>query len=321
LKSILVIQTAFIGDVVLATSLLEKLHLHFPHCKIDILLRKGNESLLAGHPFINEIIIWDKKKAKYKALVSCLKTIRSKKYDRVICLQRFLSGSILSLLSGAKEKVGFSKNPLSFLFTKTHPHDIGSGLHEVERNQRLIEDMTDNKVEKPKLYPGQNNFDAVSVYKTEKYLCIAPTSVWKTKEVPESKWLELISNLSEVIYLLGGPGDFDACEKIKTSATSSKVLNLAGKLSFLESAALMKDAQMNYVNDSAPQHFCSSVNAPVTTYYCSTTENFGFGPLSDNRTVIEVEQLDCKPCGLHGHKACPRGHFKCGKDLKMIPNE
>jgi heptosyltransferase-2 len=74
----------------------------------------------------------------------------------------------------------------------------------------------------------------------------------------------------------------------------------------------MKDAAMNYVNDSAPMHFASAVNAPVTAVYCSTIPSFGFGPLSDIKYIVEIkEPLDCRPCGLHGYKACPRGHFHC----------
>lgn len=58
---ILVIQTAFIGDVILATSLIESIHTKYPNAKIDFLLRKGNENLLQKHPFLNDVLIWDKK--------------------------------------------------------------------------------------------------------------------------------------------------------------------------------------------------------------------------------------------------------------------
>jgi heptosyltransferase-2 len=96
----------------------------------------------------------------------------------------------------------------------------------------------------------------------------------------------------------------------------TRITNLCGQLSFLESAALMRDARMNYVNDSAPLHFASAMNAPVTAVYCSTIPGFGFGPLSDQRFVVETrETLDCRPCGLHGFKACPLGHFNCAHTI------
>jgi heptosyltransferase-2 len=95
------------------------------------------------------------------------------------------------------------------------------------------------------------------------------------------------------------------------------VINLCGQLSFLESAALMKEAVMSYVNDSAPMHFASAVNAAVTAVYCSTLPSFGFGPLSDTSRIVEIDyNLYCRPCGLHGRKQCPEGHFKCAYDIK-----
>jgi heptosyltransferase-2 len=75
----------------------------------------------------------------------------------------------------------------------------------------------------------------------------------------------------------------------------------------------MRDAAMNFVNDSAPMHFASAMNAPTTAFFCSTIPEFGFGPLSEKARIVETEeQLECRPCGLHGKKSCPLGHFKCG---------
>jgi len=118
------------------------------------------------------------------------------------------------------------------------------------------------------------------------------------------------------VYLLGAPGDKTLCEEIKKISLFPFVINLAGQLNFLQSAALMEKAVMNYVNDSAPMHFASAVNAPVTAVYCSTVPAFGYGPLSDESHIVETgERLSCRPCGLHGYKACPKGHFKCANDI------
>jgi heptosyltransferase-2 len=115
--------------------------------------------------------------------------------------------------------------------------------------------------------------------------------------------------------LLGAPGDFEKCENIKVAIKNKEVINLCGKLNLRSSASLMASAAMNYVNDSAPLHLASSVNAPVRVFFCSTSPTFGFGPLSTDSEIIEVTNLECKPCGLHGHRVCPKGHFKCGKNL------
>jgi heptosyltransferase-2 len=75
---------------------------------------------------------------------------------------------------------------------------------------------------------------------------------------------------------------------------------------------------MNFVNDSAPMHFASAVNAPVTAIFCSTVPDFGFGPLSEDSAVVEVRSgLSCRPCGLHGYRECPEKHFKCAYEINM----
>lgn len=319
MQKILVIQTAFTGDVVLATALIEKLHQFFPDASIDFLLRKGNEGLLAGHPFLNEVLVWNKKEKKLKNLFLLLKKIRKKKYDKIINLQRFASTGILTAFSSAKEKIGFDKNPLSFLFTKKITHHYIKEMHEVERNNKLIEDFTDDSFTKPKLYPSIENEDNIKPYTQRPYVCMMPASVWFTKQYPKEKWIDLIDKFPEeyTVYLLGGKDDAPLCEEIKKNVKNNKVEILAGKLNFLSSAALMKGAKMNYTNDSAPLHFASATDAPVTAIFCSTVPAFGFYPISSNSFIVETdEKLSCRPCSLHGLKACPLGHFKCAYTIE-----
>lgn len=319
MNRILIIQTAFIGDVILATPVIEKLKQHYPNAKIDFVLRKGNEGLLSGHPHLNRVFIWKKKKNKFRNLLKIIRIIRTKDYDLVVNLQRFFASGILTVLSGAKQKVGFVKNPLSFLFDVKVVHKL-KGLHETSRNLALVHHLSDKKYLRPKLYPRELDYAAVSKYQDLPYLCIAPTSVWKTKELPQVKWVELIISLDDtwIIYLLGGPNDYAACEEIKTLTERKNVINLAGKLDLLASAALMEKAHMNYVNDSAPMHMASAMNAPCNAVYCSTIPSFGFGPLSlDSKVVQTKEDLSCRPCGVHGKSECPLGHFDCAHSIQI----
>ncbi|MEO7309561.1 MAG: glycosyltransferase family 9 protein [Chitinophagaceae bacterium] len=320
---ILIIQTAFLGDVVLATPVLEKLHRIFPDAAIDFLLRKGNESLLKDHPFIRETVIWEKKEGKWKNVFKLIRRFRKTRYDYVINLQRFATSGIITALAGGKMSIGFDKNPLSFLFTKRVPHHIAKRgelyVHEVGRNLACIASFTDDSAELPKLYPSVIDFEKTASYKKLPFITMAPASVWFTKQFPKEKWVELIKALGDrySIYLLGAPGDWELCQEIIDASGMRRAENLCGKLSLLQSAALMKDALMNYVNDSAPLHIASAMDAPVTVIYCSTIPEFGFGPSGTRGHVVEIEgSLYCRPCGLHGHKKCPEGHFKCGYEIK-----
>ncbi|MCW5898360.1 MAG: glycosyltransferase family 9 protein [Flavobacteriales bacterium] len=355
-KQFLVIQTAFLGDAVLVTALLEKLHARYPDAMIDLVVRKGNEGLFGArgakedqsgtearrahgpanavahtHPFLRHLFVWDKRQGKTRALFRLIGELRKTEYDHIINAQRFLSTGLMTMLARGKEKVGYDKNPLSFLFTRKVPHVIGDpsaalgvAPHEVDRLNALIEHLTDASRPLPRLYPGEQartEFQAhmgtwAHGHMALGHVCIAPASVWYTKQWPEHKWVELIKALpaDQQVVLIGAPGDVPLCERIAIAAGRGQTL--AGKLSLLATAALMERATMNYVNDSAPLHIASAMDAPVTAVFCSTVPAFGFGPLRENGRVVETaEKLDCRPCGLHGYKACPKGHFKCAEEI------
>jgi predicted negative regulator of RcsB-dependent stress response len=176
-QKFLVIQTAFIGDVVLATGLIEKLHAQFPDARIDFLVRKGNEALLEAHPYLHEVLVWDKKQNKLRNLWKMACRIRRTRYDKVINVQRFAATGLLTAFSGAHETIGFDKNPLSRFFTKPISHIVSYEMgtpydpsslqkqdtrHEVDRNQELIRDFTDTLPARPRLYPSAKDKDKVA---------------------------------------------------------------------------------------------------------------------------------------------------------------
>lgn len=328
MKKILVIQTAFIGDVILCTSLIASLKSSNPSFAIDVLVRKGNESLLQNNPAINNIHVWDKSKNKFNSILQTIKKIRKEEYDIIVNLQRFASSGIMTVLGGANETRGFTKNPLSFLFTKKYQHQIDptNPVHETNRNFSVVADLCNGIIQPPALYPSEADIKSIEQYKSTEYICLAPASIWFTKQLPIVKWIELIQSYhakfpTHSIYILGGKTDLELGNKLMEAVKCSKLFNLCSQLNFMQSAALMKNARMNYVNDSGPLHICSAMNAPVTAFFCSTTPNFGFNPLSDHSVTIEsTEILSCKPCGLHGYKSCPKGHFNCGNTIKIEIN-
>lgn len=318
LKKILVIQTASIGDVILATPVLEKLHYDHPEAKIDFLVKQGMEGLFAGHPFLNRLLVWNKRNGKFRNLFILLRTIRKNRYDRVINLQRFASTGILTAFSGAAHTTGFDKNPFSRLFTEQVHHEIGTGVHEANRNLLMAGASQGDQMILPRLYPTPADRSKTAIFKTVPYYTIAPASLWFTKQYPAEKWVDLIRRIPPAVkvYLTGSEHDIPLCESIKRISGHPGVMILSGKLSFLESASLMEDATMNFTNDSAPMHLASAVNAPVTVVYCSTVPAFGFGPLSADSAVVEHPgPLTCRPCGLHGYRSCPEDHFRCAMEI------
>ncbi len=320
----LIIQTAFTGDVVLATSIIEKVHQQYPEAQIDFMLRKGNEGLLKGHPYIKNLYVWDKKQNKTKNLIRLALEIKRQRYSHVINPHRFAASGFVTFMSGAPYKAGYDKNPFAFTYTKKVKHIIADKTAstyptEISRYQELLEDLTEGSYCQPKLYPSAQDYDSVRLYQDCDYICIAPASVWFTKQFPAERWGKLIDLIPNkyTIYIIGGPGDVALADEVLKHSNTKRANNLAGKLNYLQSAALIQGAAMTYSNDSAPLHFATATNAPVTAVFCSTIPQFGFGPTHAKGHVVEIqENLDCRPCGLHGRKSCPLGHFNCAQQIK-----
>jgi len=320
MKKILVIQSASIGDVILATPVVEKLHAVYPEAELDILIKKGNETLFTGHPFLHEVMIWDKNSRSLLNFDKLMHRVWHTKYDVVVNIQRFFLTGLMTAFSRADMTIGFKKNPLSLFFTISVPHIINDTVHEIQRNLSLITSMTGPGPVKPKLYPTQKDMQRVEQYITDTYYTISPASLWYTKQYPPEQWISFIGRIpaGRNIYLLGSKSDHALCEQIRIRSGLGSCVNLAGKFSFLESAALMSRAKMNFTNDSAPMHLTSAMNAPVTVIFCSTVPEFGFGPLSDDSAVLQTDEiLSCKPCGLHGLRQCPEKHFRCARSRSI----
>jgi len=330
-KNILIIQTAFIGDTILASQFAYQVSQEFPGAQIHFFLRKGNEAVIQNLPFITRTWIWDKKGGKTRNLLALIKELRTIDFDFIFNLHRHFNSGLVSAMVRAKEKIGFKQNPLSFLYDKKVLHQIpdisamGVRWHEVQRNLKLLQmakpdfNISENaKDYRPHLPVSEKNFEKVSSYTSVgEYFVMAPASVWFTKAWSEHKYQELCAELSKraKVYLIGGPDDAPLCERIGKGLQN--VENLCGKLSLLDSAALMKNAKRVFVNDSGPLHLASCMNAKTTAIFCSTIPEFGYTPLAQDSVVIDNGKMSCRPCGLHGHKACPLGHYKCSEDIEV----
>lgn len=322
-KTILIIQTAFIGDTILASHFARAVKEQYPASEIHFFLRKGNESVIQGLTTINKTWIWDKQGGKTKNLMKLISELRKIKFDMVFNLHRHFNSGLVAAMMKSPVKAGFKQNPLSMFYTRKVNHQIPDprGWHEVQRNLELIENykIEDNqKIYKPELPILPKNTEKVSKFVTDNYFVVAPASVWFTKAFGEHKFRELTNALSKLgkVYFIGAAGDKELCDRIRKDYSNTE--NLCGQLNLLDSAALMKNARRVFVNDSAPLHLASCVNAKTTAIFCSTVPAFGYTPLADDSVVVDVgNALSCRPCGLHGHKECPLKHFKCSENIEI----
>ena len=324
--NILIIHTAFIGDIVLSTALVSKVKEKYPDSDIYYLTTPLGKEILKNNPKIKEIIVYDKKgKDKgFGAFISFVRKIRKLKIDVCLTPHRYLRSSILSFLSGASIRVGYDIASLSFVYNKKIKYD--KTKHEVEKLLSFVDDSP--KRFELEMYPSEKDkikIDTIlkNFSQNKKIILIAPGSKWFTKRWPEEYFKTLIQNLVKrndlLIVITGGKE-----EKEIELNLDSKVLDLRGEISLLELAELTKRAILVVSNDSAPIHITSAFpNTRIVGIFGPTVKEFGFFPCSKNSKVFEINGLYCRPCAIHGGNFCPEKHFRCMREITpdLVENE
>src|SRR5574341_1245749 len=313
-QNILLVQTAFLGDLILTTPLIKAVKKKFPDSKLTVLVIPQTAELLKNNPYVDEVMTYDKR-GKEKSLNSffhLVNRIRQSKFDLALVPHRSYRSSFLVFLSKIPERIGFDKNQASFFLTKKITYQ--KNWHEIERNLSLIE-SDELKVEEkyPELFPDKDNFDRVEDFlnenqvKTDSPLIgIACGSTWATKRwLPEgfakvADWL--IQKEKVKVIFMGSEEDEKLAAEI-CGLTQSKPVVACGKLSLLESAALLSKCKLLLANDTAPVHMAVAMKKPVIEIYGSTIPGFGFYPYGKGHVIIEKD-LTCRPCGIHGHQKC-----------------
>lgn len=324
-ERILIIQTAFLGDVILSLPLLQILKKNFPSTKIDFLCIPATSQLLKNNPYVNEVIVYDKRNSGAKGFISLVRKLRSKKYDLLISPHRSFRTALISKLTSARKSISFDKSSMSFLYDESVKYE--NNLHEIQRNLKLLQPagISENKIVKPELFPGKKESEIVSkflseanIHVSEKFICIAPGSVWFTKRFPKEKFIkvcDLLKDQNIKIILTGGDSDKNLCEYIQGSSLNKNIINASGKFSILESAELIRRSSLLISNDSAPMHIANSMGTDVVAIFGATIPEFGFFPYGGRDIIIETNGLKCRPCSIHGGNECPVNTFICMHEI------
>jgi heptosyltransferase II len=324
---ILIIQTAFAGDVILTFPMVQVLKENFPESKISFLCIPGVANLLENNPDISEIILYDKKKKQrgFLSFRKLIKEIKDRKFDLLISPHRSMRSTLIAKYSGAKKTISFDTSSLSGKYTDRVIYK--KKAHEIIRNLSLLAPLgiVRNEIITPKLYPSEKDISEVdkilSEFKIEpgeKFIAVAPGSVWFTKAFPDYKFAKVMSILNDFHYkvvMIGGSDDAGLCALIKVLSRNKNICNAAGKLTYLQSAELIRRAGVLLTNDSAPMHLANSVGTKVTALFGATVPEFGFYPIGKDDTIFQTDGLKCRPCGIHGGNRCPVKTFDCMKKI------
>ncbi|NPA12661.1 MAG: lipopolysaccharide heptosyltransferase II [Aquificae bacterium] len=317
---IVIWQTAFLGDLILTTPMFHSIKNILPQSSITVVAKPFGRDVLKNNPYIDQLILFDKKR---DSILSLIKQLRRERFDIGISPHRSHRASYTLFLSGIPERIGFDKAGFSFLYTKRFPHRF-DGTHEIDRNLSLLKGLpeADEKLfhRLPELFldSEEEDFPAKVGLKKGEYILIAPGSKWGTKRWTAKGFGEVIDRLlkeGETVVLLGGKEDIPFTQQvIANTKNRDKIINLCGKSSLRESFGLVKGAKALISNDSAPVHMAVAFGTPVVDIYGATVPEFGFYPYR-NGVVIEDKSVKCRPCSLHGPPECPIKTHQCMENI------
>jgi heptosyltransferase-2 len=318
----LVIQTSFLGDVILTTPLITELSRRGP---VDVLATPEGAAALANNPHIRSIIPYDKRGTYGSALGlwQTIREIRSRRpYDAAYLAQGSFRSGLIAMMTGATERIGFASSTGRALYTKQVPYR--PDRHHAERLWWLaMSDCADppsrNQI-RPHLYPSDEDRHRIDLLlrqsgsTDEPFVALAPGSAWGTKRWPY--YPALAKKLAEDyrIAVIGSKADSSVAEKIIGELPPGCAIDGVG-LPLLASAELIGRARAIVTNDSAPQHLASAMGTPTLTIFGPTVPEFGFGPIAERHAVAAHESLSCRPCDRHGPQRCPLGHWRCMREL------
>lgn len=318
--NILLVQTGFLGDVILSTPVINGLRAIYPQAKLSILTTPSARDLVRFHPAVNETLVYDKRgvDSGLVGFYRCVRKLRAAGFEAAFSLHKSHRTALLLRFAGIPQRYGFAEASLPFLYTKTCPRsDLG---HDALRNLAIFRnlgcepDCFDQKlqVEVP-LQAKEKAQTLLSFFGTRKKVGIAPGSVWSTKRWRIEGFAEVAQRFAAencAIVILGGKADVGLAEEIE-KACGGAVLNLVGNTTLIESAAVISLLDVLVSNDSAPLHLASAAGVPVCALFCATVPEFGFTPWKTSSVVLGVSGLSCRPCGRHGAKKCVTGTHDC----------
>lgn len=318
-EKILVLHTSFLGDSVLALPFLQELRKLHPSAVIDVVATPQTATVFRHSAAVDTVLVLDKRGAhrSLRATIAFAKETGQNGYTRLYSLHRSFRTALFVLYSGIAETYGFSNSSLPFVYR--HVIQYRRDYHDVRRNLTML---AKDEPEDWKILPAIKTVSSPRIAEIETLgkeyrgiVGIAPGSVWETKRYPAEHFAAITKLfLSEgyMVLLLGSEAEKPLAAKF---APAKGLINLCGELNIIETTNLLRSCSLLITNDSALTHFGTAAGCPVLTIYCSTVPSFGFYPYGKNGAFAEVRELSCKPCGIHGYRKCPLGHFRCGTEL------
>ncbi len=312
-RRILVIQTAFLGDIVLTLPLIRALKKYKPETELYLLTTPIGSSLLEAQHIVDRIIVYDKR-ADDKGIIPLLKQIKLLKelnIDTVVSPHRSIRSGLIALLSGAHKRIGYNLfHLIPFYNVRVKRNRY---LHEVDRILSLLAPLN-IRISNDERYPL---LKTNKISRQKQLIFIAPGSTWAKKQWTQEGYAELIKLLYKNGYstvLLGSKDERAVADRIKMLA-GVEVQDMVGKTDLNALVDLLSGIGLLVTNDNGAMQVAQAVQTPIVAIFGPTVPEQGFAPIRDNTCIVENKGLYCRPCSPHGPDECPEGHFLCMRSI------
>jgi len=290
--------------------------------EIHFLCKQNYRSILEANPYIDQL------HTIKENVNEILPALKSASYDCIIDLHKNIRSMLVRKSLGVKtysfDKINFAKWMMVRFkinrLPKKHIVDryLESIVHLGVRNDGRGLDYFIPKEQEVDLSQLASQFNIQD--KLQNYIAFAIGAAHATKRLPYDKIVSICSNLSKPIILLGGPGEKPIGEQLAHNL-GDKVINTCGHLTLHQSASIVRQADTVISHDTGMMHIAAAFNKKIVSIWGNTIPAFGMTPYYpasvDNNISIEVEGLSCRPCSKIGYSSCPKGHFKCMKEISV----
>ena len=303
---ILVVRFSSIGDIVLTTPVLRALKKQL-NAEVHFLTKSSFTSLLINNPYVDVVYQIDKSVNEVNS------DLKNEKYDLVVDLHSNLRSAKLRNIG--KKYVKYNKDTFKkFLFVKFSVDRLKS-KHTVERYFDTVVKMdVKNDNEGLDFFLSKKDEIDLTVF-PKSYITFAIGGTHFTKKLPTEKIISICKKRNETVVLIGGPEDFEIGKIIESNCDN--VINTCGKHNINESAFIVNNSDLLITHDTGMMHIAAALGKKIFSIFGGTHPNLGFTPYmpnSENR-IIQIENLDCRPCHRYGKNKCPKGHFKCMQEI------
>ncbi|MGZ3768064.1 MAG: glycosyltransferase family 9 protein [Bdellovibrio sp.] len=345
----LVVQTAFLGDLLLSIPLLKKCRELWPEHKLALVCRKGLGDFFLKTELVDQV--FEIEKGESNTYSQIIKHLHYTEVDNLISPHESLRTAFFCSQIKAKHKIAFQKAWNFLVYSKRTKKNVQ--LPDALRQLSLLAPEDEQLAKELAYYSQQEKPFTVSKngrlpsppawasmslrhkvleladinkslherfnlkgFDNSKAVLIFPGSVWATKRWTEEGFINtgnVLQKKGYQVYVMGGPGEEVLAEKVAAAIPGS--ISLAGKTKIIESAQLIARASLVIGNDSASTHLAAVCETPLIAVFGPTILEFGYRPWSADSYIVQDENLNCRPCGKHGHKVCPIKTHACMKNI------